>query len=72
MTRISTFTFKGQDVDILYHNGKISFIFETKGKRFGNAVKVESRKTKDIIDAVFALLLNFAETLESAQTHDSK
>ncbi len=49
------------------NNGKISYIFEIKGKRFGNAVKVDGRKKLDLVNAVFALLLNYLETRESAE-----
>lgn len=67
MTKISQFNYKGQDIEILMNNGKISYIFEIKGKRFGNAVKVDGRKKLDLVNAVFALLLNYLETRESAE-----
>ncbi len=62
MTRISTFTYDGQDIEVLYHKGKISYIFDIGGKRYGNAVKVDGRKNLDLINACIALIINFMET----------
>lgn len=64
--KIYTHTYKGQDVEIMYAKGKISYTFEVKGRRFGNAVKVGSGKYDDIINACFALIVNFIETYEKA------
>jgi hypothetical protein len=64
---ISTFTLEGQDVDILFSKGKISYTFDIGSKKFGNAIQVKGRKTKDIIDAVFLLLVNFLETKDAAE-----
>ncbi len=61
-TNISTFTHNGQDVDFLFHKGKISYIFEIKGKRYGNAVKIAGTTKRDIVDAAFALIINYLET----------
>jgi len=63
---ISTFTVDGQDVDVLFHKGKISYTFDLGSKKFGNAVQIKGRKTKDIIDATFCLLANFIETKNAA------
>ena len=67
MTRISTFTHDGQDIEVLYNKGKISYVFDIGGKRYGNAVKVQGRKSQDIINAVFALLINYLETYAKAK-----
>ena len=66
MIQIHTFTHKGQDIEVMYQKGKISYVFEVRGTRYGNAVKVEGRKTLGIITAVFALLINYLETKEMA------
>ncbi len=66
MTTVSTFTHNEQDIEIMYHKGKISYIFEVKGRRFGNAVKVEGKKHTDFINACFALILNYHETYAKA------
>lgn len=67
MTKISQFTYKEQDFDILYDKGKLSYIFEAKGKRFGNMVKLKSRSVQDIVDATFNILINFIETKEASE-----
>jgi hypothetical protein len=63
---ISTFTYKGQDFDVLVHKNKISYIFELNGERYGNAVEVKGRKKEDVVNASMNLLLNFIETYEAA------
>ena len=67
MTKISQFSYKGQDIDVLYNKGKLSYIFEAKGKRFGNAVKMDSRKIEDIMAATMCLLINYLETKEASE-----
>jgi len=67
MTQISTFTHNGQDIEVLYHKGKISYVFELKGKRYGNAVKVQGRKKLDVVNAAFALIINYLETYDAAK-----
>ena len=64
--KVSTFTHKDQDIEVLFDRGKISYVFEIGDKRYGNAVKVDGRKRKDIVDAVFALIINYLETYEAA------
>lgn len=64
MIQISTFSYKGQDIELLYAKGKISYVFDIGGKRYGNSVKVEGRKHQDIVNAAFALSINFIETYE--------
>lgn len=66
MTTVSTFTHNGQDIEVMYHKGKISYVFEVGGRRFGNAVKVDSRKHLDFINATFALIINYLETYDKA------
>lgn len=66
MTQISTFTHNGQDIEVLYHKGKISYVFEVKGKRYGNAVKVDGKKKLDVVNAAFALIINYLETYAKA------
>lgn len=63
--QLSTLTFKGQDFDILVHKGKISYIFEKGGFRYGNAVQIKGRSHRDVVDAAFNLLINMIETYEA-------
>lgn len=67
MTRVSTFTHDGQDIEVLCAKGKISYVFEIGGRRYGNAVKIKGRKREDVVNAVFALLINYFETYAKAK-----
>jgi hypothetical protein len=64
--KISTFTHNGQDIEVMFHKGKISYVFEVKGHRYGNAVKVEGRSGLDYVQASFNLLINYLETKDAA------
>lgn len=66
MTDISQFTYKEQDIDVLFDKGKLSYIFERKGKRFGNMVKVDGRNKLALIQAAIALVFNAIETIDAA------
>ena len=61
-TQISTFSHGEQDIEVLYHKGKISYVFEYGSKRFGNAVKVAGNTKQDIVNAAFALAVNYLST----------
>jgi len=71
-TRISEFTLQGQDFQVLFDHGQLSYVFEINGNRYGNAVKVDTRKTRDVVDACVCLLNNLIETREAAQKHDKR
>jgi len=60
--QLSTFTFQGQDFDVLVNKGEISYIFEINGKRYGNKLRPKSRSTRDLTDALLNLLINFMDT----------
>lgn len=70
-TYISQFTHKGQEIELLYYRGKISYVFNWKDKRFGNAVKCDSKSIKDIMNATACLIINYLETREAVE-HDGK
>lgn len=69
-TYISQFDYKGQTVDLLYANGQISYVFEIKGKRYGNAVKAQGKSIRDVMNATAALVINYVETLEKVNKND--
>ncbi len=70
-TYVSTFSYKGKDIEVLYAKGNLSYVFELKGNRYGNAVKAEGKSIRDIINATACLLINYIETLEAAEKkHD--
>lgn len=69
-TYISQFEYKGETVDVLYVKGQLSYVFEVKGKRYGNAVKAEGRSIRDVMNATAALLINYIETREAVAKND--
>lgn len=71
-TNIAVFTYKGQDFDVLRHKKQLAYIFEYKGNRYGNAVKLTGKKTTDIMAATMLLLINMIDTLEAVQKNDSE
>lgn len=62
--KISTFTYKGQDIEVTLNNGFLAYTLSFDGKEYGAKVKLPSRKTKDVVDHTFNLLLNAIETYE--------
>lgn len=66
-TYISEFDYKDQTVQLLYANGQISYVFEYKGNRHGNAVKAQGKSIRDIMNATAALVINYVETLDKIQ-----
>jgi hypothetical protein len=69
-TYISQFEYKGEAVDLLYASGQISYVFERKGKRYGNAVKAQGKGIRDIMNATAALVINYVATLEEVEKND--
>ncbi len=51
----------------MFHKGKISYVFEVRGKRYGNAVKVQGRTALDYVQASFNLIINYLETKDAAE-----
>lgn len=74
MNKISTFTFKGRDIDMLYDKGNLAYTFEYEGKQYGYKVEVPSKSVIDIASAAFLLFTNAVETLEvlEKQTNENK
>lgn len=68
-TQISTFSYKGQDFDVLVHKNKISYIFEKNGNRYGNAVEVKGRSKLDLVNGTMNLLINFIDTYDATNEH---
>ena len=71
-TYISTFSYKGQDIDVLYVKGNMSYVFEKWGERFGGAVKVEGKSIRDIMNATACLLIQFIETYDAVEKKSKK
>lgn len=72
MNRISTFTLKGKDIDLLYNNGFLAYSFEHDGQSYGNKVKLESRKVVDVASATFLLLTNALDTREALENDSTR
>jgi hypothetical protein len=72
MDKISTFTLKGQQVDMLYNKGKLAYTFEYEGKSYGQKVEVASRSVIDIASATFLLLENALETIEAVKLNPAQ
>jgi len=68
-TYISQFMYKDQNFDVLYSASQISYVFEREGKRYGNAVKVEGKTIRDVMNASICLVVNLIETYDSLTTN---
>lgn len=64
MNKISTFTYKDKDIDMLYQNGNLAYTFEHEGKQYGYKVEVPSKSVIDIASTSFLLFINAVETIE--------
>lgn len=69
---ISTFTFKGIDIEVTYKKGTLAYVFAFNGENYGNALKPESKKTMDVANCCFLLLTNALESIEALQTNENK
>ncbi|NBW09211.1 MAG: hypothetical protein EBR82_14425 [Caulobacteraceae bacterium] len=65
MNKISTFSYKGKDIDMLYDKGNLAYTFEHEGKQYGYKVEVPSKSVLDIASTSFLLFINVVETLEA-------
>lgn len=52
-------------------NGKLGYTFERNGKRYGNAVKLTSRKALDVAAAALQLFTNALSTRDAVDKRDS-
>lgn len=71
MNKISTFTYKGKDIDMLYQNGNLAYTLEYNGKQYGYKVEVPSKSIIDIASVSFLLFINAVETLETLQKNEN-
>lgn len=62
---ISTFTFKGIDIEVTLNKGLLAYVFTVDDKKYGNALKPASKKTMDIANTCFLLLTNAIESIEA-------
>lgn len=45
----------------MYANKSISYVFEIRGKRYGNAVKTQGKSIRDVMNATACLIIGFIE-----------
>lgn len=64
MDKISLFTFRDKEVNMLYKKGSLAYSFEHDGKSYGLSVKPQSKSVIDIASATFQLLQNCVETID--------
>lgn len=69
MQQISVFTLKGQDIEVMYRNGNIAYVFERDGKTYGHKVELKSRSITNVMSVTFLLLQNALDTLETLQSN---
>lgn len=62
---ISQFTYKDITIDVTYNNGYLSYAFEYEGQTFGYKTKPQGKKTMDIVNATFLLLISALDTYEN-------
>lgn len=62
--KISTFTFKGRDIDMMYNKGALAYSFTQDGNTYGISVKLQSKSVLSIASAVFQLITNAIETID--------
>ena len=65
MDKISLFTLRGKEVNMLYKKGTLAYSFEHEGKSYGVSVKLASKSVIDIASATFQLLQNAVETIDT-------
>lgn len=64
--KISTFTLKGKDINLLFERGSIGYQFTENEKSYGHKVKLPKKATKeDIANVIFLLITNYLETIET-------
>jgi hypothetical protein len=65
MNKISTFTFEGKDIDVMYSKGNIAYTFECEGKQYGSKLELKSKSIIDIVSTTWLLLQNAQETVKA-------
>lgn len=69
--KISTFTYKGIDIEVTFNNGFLAYSFELEGAH-GYKMAVKPRATKmEIVNATALLIINAIETIETIWTQNN-
>ena len=64
MKEFSRIDFKEISIDFLEDKGFIGFTFQYEGRNYANKVAVNTRKRKDLVEAIAALFINAISTYE--------
>lgn len=62
---ISQFSYKDVTIDVTYNNGFLSYAFEYEGQPYGYKTKLQGKKTMDVVNATFLLIISAMETYEN-------
>ena len=65
---ISQFTYKDITIDVTHNNGYLSYSFEYEGSPYGYKLKPQGKKTMDIVNATFLLIISAIDTYENLHT----
>lgn len=62
--KINIITYKDQDIELSLEKGNLTWLMETKGQRYGNAVELKSKKSDELVGAVASIVSNAILTYE--------
>lgn len=63
--KISTFNYRGKDIDLTYGNKNLAYTFEHEGKSYGFKVELKKRDVMTVASATFLLVQNAIETMDA-------
>jgi hypothetical protein len=61
--RVMAFPFGERSVEVALDKAALNWTCEVEGKRYGGGVKVDPKKTEELVAAAFQLAINAVETL---------
>ena len=65
-------TYKDQDIEFSVSKGQIDWSMEIKGKRYGNAIVLPSKKTTDLVGVIASAVSNAILTYEELTSITNK
>ena len=63
--KISTFTFRGKDIEMTYSKKNLAYTFEHDGNHYGYKIQLTGRSVMDVASATFLLLQNAIESMDA-------
>lgn len=64
MQEFSRIDYKDISIDFMESKGFIGFAFQYEGRNYANKVAVNTRKRKELVEAIAALFINAISTYE--------